>query len=248
MVKEDQPINYVWWPSRPMKRVETSYLKDLECGDCKSKELVRFLDPEIPIGERGAFCMDCTTNGKYPREKREIAKREIYVPGLPEEFKKANFENLDEKPKVFIDQAKSYAKNPTGFFLIGGNPGVGKTHTVAAIMNQVAKHKYIRYIQAMELYQKWYANSSSYLGLLETMQDVFLLTIDDFGHKMASDPYMEFLHMLFSSRKSNNRPTIILTNHNQEEFMDNVKTAIFSRVTCGITHRLEGRDRRQVRF
>ncbi|MCK5613634.1 hypothetical protein KAR91_67840, partial [Candidatus Pacearchaeota archaeon] len=51
MLKSDQPVDFVWWPTTPMKRVETCYLKDLQCDDCKSREMIRFNDPSFELKE-----------------------------------------------------------------------------------------------------------------------------------------------------------------------------------------------------
>lgn len=248
MLQDEQPIVFTYWPGCPTSEVKRCYLKDIECPNCKSKELVKCRDSEFPKKDDwGVFCYDCTINNRYPKEV-VTRKREIFIAGLPEEFEGACFENLNGKSEMFMNFAKIYAKNPEGFLVIGGKPGIGKTYTAAAIMKEVAKLKDVRYIDAMDLYQKWVESKGSYMGLLETFQEIFFLTIDDFGHRLASDSYKEFLHMLFSRRKSTKKPTIILTNMNRDQLAENTNAAIYSRISSGITQTLDGEDRRHSTF
>ena len=116
------------------------------------------------------------------------------------------------------------------------------------VMRKVCMTKPCRYIESTVLYQEYLREQNHFLGFLESLQDIFFLIIDDFGKKIFNPGYEDFVHMLLANRKSTKKPTFIFTNLNGHDFMDTAGLPIFSRVTCGITIRLEGKDRRKQNF
>ena len=249
MLEDEDMVTFVSWPGVDFD-IPPTKTSELECPACHGKNIAKLLCCHHRE-QKGAFCLSCCQEHRYPRIKEEqgVPEKKALLVGLPTEFMGATLEGIDDKPQAFINAVKAYADNPSGYFLMAGLAGVGKTYAAAAIMKNIEeKGKETRYIESMELYQEWLEVAPKYLHLLNMLQSIYFLIIDDFGHKSSSESYNEFLHMLFSKRKSTQKPTVIITNLTSEKMAENTKSAIYSRVTSNIILKLEGKDRRIRKF
>jgi DNA replication protein DnaC len=158
----------------------------------------------------------------------------------------------DDLKVAFIE----FARNPTGFLLLSGPNGTGKSTSAMAIYNSVTPfrlpaydHDIAIFINQAELNIWWGENISKYgetNSMLKTLTNTKLLIIDDLGTRTPSDSFMDFLYAVVDKRSvnRNTRGTIITTNLNSKDLRYKFSDPFYSRVASGICFRMEGADRR----
>lgn len=114
-----------------------------DCPICKNKGFVGFLSENN--GRYGMDVVFCQCN----KVRSSIAK--MNRSGLKNVIRDNTFERYEateEWQKNIKAAAMEYAKNPEGWFYIGGQPGSGKTHLCTAICREfLLENKGVRYMQ-----------------------------------------------------------------------------------------------------
>lgn len=126
-----------------------------DCEKCKNRGwIAKLVDKDN--GEYGHCIGECecsTIRKSIMRMKRS---------GLEDVIKEktfAKFETLEEWHKVVKQSAMEYAKDPAGWFFIGGQSGSGKTHLCTAICRELL-------LRGMETYyMKWIEDAPKLKGL-----------------------------------------------------------------------------------
>ena len=147
-----------------------------------------------------------------------------------------------------------FVANPTGFFLISGKNGNGKTFTAEAIFGRFyhPQNDNMFWNQA-DLKMKWqsiYAKYGSVDYFLEEILRAPLLVLDDIGTTTPTETFREFLYIIADKRhkKKHSQGTIITTNLNSESMRAMLGDAFVSRVASGRCVRHDGPDRRPMLF
>lgn len=161
---------------------------------------------------------------------------------------------INDKPEAYMKHVNEFVDNPTGFFLISGNNGNGKTFTAEAIYDRFWNpHTDNQFWNQADLKMKWqslYAKYGSVDYFFEEIVKAPLLVLDDIGTTKPTESFMEFLYGIVNKRDKfkNTRGTIITTNLNSNSMREMMGGAFVSRVASGRCVRHDGPDRRPMLF
>lgn len=150
-----------------------------QCNVCRNKGYIIKLE-EYEDGSFHQFCSDCKcveVRNSIMRMKRS---------GLKDIIKDYTFDKfIDSEPwqKSIKTAAMEYAKNPEGWFFLGGQSGSGKTHLCTAICREfLLAGKRVRYMLWRDDIVKIkgaVTDSEEYSKLIEQFKRVPVLYIDD---------------------------------------------------------------------
>jgi len=163
--------------------------------------------------------------------------------------------NINQKPPDFMEAIHKFHSKPTGFLLLAGTNGTGKTFSSKAIYNEyfVEDSDFKMILNQSDLNIKWQEQMekwNSTLYLLNQIVNTKLLVLDDIGTRVPSVAFMDFLYIIADKRheKKNTCGTIITTNLNAKDMREKFGDAFVSRVASGICVRYDGPDRRFNNF
>lgn len=156
---------------------------------------------------------------------------------------------------VIID-LKDYIENPSGYVLLAGENGTGKSHVGLHVYT--FQTPYV--LPAFDIDLAWFINQAelnmvysdanekygSAMGILKQACNTKFLVIDDLGTRNPSAPFMDFLYAIIDRRWNERKAkgTLITTNRGSMELRNNFGDAIFSRIASGRTYIVTGPDRR----
>lgn len=129
-------------------------------------------------------------------------------------------------------RAKEFAKKPSGWLLLMGGYGCGKTHLAAAIANhQLQQGKSALFVNTPDLLDHLRGtysphSTTSYDERFEQVRNSPLLILDDFGAHNASDWAQEKLYQIFNHRYASRLPTVITTNEDFESIEPRVRSRL----------------------
>ncbi len=153
-----------------------------------------------------------------------------------------------------MKHVNEFVENPTGFFMISGTNGNGKTFTAQAIYGHFWHPQGDNaFWNQADLKMKWqsiYAQYGSTDYFFNQIVSAPLLVLDDLGTTRPTDAFMEFLYAISNKREQlrNTHGTIITTNLNSKMMSDMFGGAFVSRVASGRCVRHDGPDRRPMLF
>ena len=116
-----------------------------------------------------------------------------------------------------VDQARGYAAAPSGWIVLLGPTGSGKTHLAAAIANErIEAGQPVFFVTAADLLdhlRSTYAPGSdlAYDEMFEQVRGVPLLVLDDLGGESATPWAREKLAQVLTHRYNERLPTVITT-------------------------------------
>jgi DNA replication protein DnaC len=125
-----------------------------------------------------------------------------------------------------------YAEQPTGWLLLIGGYGCGKTHLAAAIANtRVERGQPVLFITVPDLldYLRATFSPSSPAGYDERFDEIRtapLLVLDDLGAESATPWAQEKLFQILNYRHTARLPTVLTTNHELEEIPLRVRSRL----------------------
>ena len=223
-----------------MNNVQGS-LKEYDCSICRNKGCI------YTVRDNGASSLIryeiVTKPCKCKMIRREILR--MKDSGLSKIAKKNTFNSYktEEDWQQFIKKsALSYAKEPNGWFFIGGQSGCGKTHICTAIVTYLLrKGRVAKYM----LWQDDIARLKQLSNDYDRFDDVFncyrkvdVLYIDDF-FKIAGDDILTKADInmtlrLINFRYNENLTTIISSEKSMQEIIS-IDEALGSRIAemCG---------------
>ncbi len=144
--------------------------------------------------------------------------------GLPPEKR----ENL----RHAYEAARAFAENPSGWLLLKGGYGCGKTHLAAAIANRcIERGQPVLFITVPDLLDHLRAafSPTSPVGYDERFEEVRtapLLILDDLGTEAPTFWAQEKLFQILNYRYNARLPTVITTNHELEEIPLRVRSRL----------------------
>ncbi|MBQ8792034.1 MAG: ATP-binding protein [Clostridia bacterium] len=203
----------------------------------------------IPYIEPNHFCKKCndrgfTQEGKYCdcliEEINNILREESGFLSL-EDFDKANFDvtsNPEYSKKLYAKMKKwCYSNFDKTLIFISGQTGVGKTHLMKCMANELIKrHKVVTLTTSFAMHQDFLKSYASRdLEEKQVLLDKYLtaevLFIDDIGTELRQPNLtVSFLYQVLNERKLGKRPTVITTNLNFTDIMDYYDERISSRI------------------
>lgn len=141
-----------------------------------------------------------------------------------------------------FETAQQYAQNPTGWLLLKGGFGAGKTHLAAAIANyrisQALPALFIVVPDLLDYLRATYSPNSAvtYDERFESLRSASLLILDDYGAHSATPWAQEKLYQLLNYRYNAQLPTVITTNQELEEIDLRLRSRLADVTICQIVH------------
>ena len=216
-------------------------LGDPDCPHCGG---VGFLRVDVPLGhEKFGRLEACICRAG---EISDNARKRLYELSNLARLSHLTFENfsLSGNPKAefvspqevaslheALNASDEFAKNLTGWLLMEGAYGCGKTHLAAAIANAAVQRGvptlFITVPDLLDSLRYSFSDpTTSYEARFEEIRDADLLVMDDFGTQNATPWAQEKLFQIINYRYVNKLPTVITTNL----ILDEIESRIRSRL------------------
>lgn len=159
-----------------------------------------------------------------------------------ESFENSNFdlfENREFMKKLYEKMQKwccsDFQKN---LILLSGQTGVGKTHLMKCMANELIKrHKLVYLSTSFAMHQDFIKSLATRdleekNNLINKYLSPEILFIDDLGTEIRSNKEIttNYLYQVINERKMNNRPTVITSNLNIEDIIEYYDERIASRI------------------
>lgn len=189
--------------------------------------------------------------------KAEILEGRLKSAAIPEEFKTKSFTNYIQDPdnkRAYLaayEYVKQWGDKPKGI-IFNGSVGTGKTHLMAAIINNLMVKKQILPIFVntpeliAELREAQFKNGEDSLtNKLNKIKNCTLVCFDDLAKERMTDWVREQYYRIVNHRYINKLPVLITTNCSMDELGEKLGDATASRLTamCEVIE-IKGRDRR----
>ncbi len=146
--------------------------------------------------------------------------------------------------KVALGFSRRIAESPTGWLVLMGPFGCGKTHLAAAVANHREAQGYpslfVVVPDLLDYLRSTFNPSSpvSYDRLFEEIRSANLLILDDLGAQNTTPWAQEKLFQLINHRYNAELPTVITTSMSLDELDPRIRTRLLDRrlcTICGIT-------------
>lgn len=174
-------------------------------------------------------------------KKREIEKL-FSISNLGERFSKSIFESFldrngsDTAYKVAVKYVKTFKEWNGESLLLWGEPGNGKTHLAAAIVNELSKKGYIVVFQSVpELLQRIRStfnseNKENETQIMRALLECDLLILDDIGAEKTTEWVEEKLFNIIDGRYRKELPTLYTSNLEPKELKNQVGKRSYDRM------------------
>lgn len=174
-------------------------------------------------------------------KKREIEKL-FSISNLGERFSKSTFESFLDRNgsetayKVAVKYVKTFKEWNDESLLLWGEPGNGKTHIAAAIVNELSKKGYIVVFQSVpELLQRIRStfnseNKENETQIMRALLECDLLILDDIGAEKTTEWVEEKLFNIIDGRYRKELPTLYTSNLEPKELKNQVGKRSYDRM------------------
>lgn len=174
-------------------------------------------------------------------KKREIEKL-FSISNLGERFSKSTFESFLDRNgsetayKVAVKYVKAFKEWNGESLLLWGEPGNGKTHLAAAIVNELSKKGYIVVFQSVpELLQRIRStfnseNKENETQIMRALLECDLLILDDIGAEKTTEWVEEKLFNIIDGRYRKELPTLYTSNLEPKELKNQVGKRSYDRM------------------
>jgi DNA replication protein DnaC len=151
---------------------------------------------------------------------------------------------IDEHERTLMRQlygrAREFAQAPTGWLVMIGHPGTGKTHLAAAIANERRAAGHTAYFvttpDLLDHLRSAYAPDSkvSYDKVFDAVRTAPLLILDDLGAHSGTPWAQEKLFQLLNYRYNAALPTVITTNLRLDDQEPRIRARILDAGLCDV--------------
>lgn len=219
------------------------------------EQMIADLSNKEPGTLTGMTCSECLNRGyfyrvredgsRYTEECRCMTRRRnidrLERSGLSDMVKRYTFKTWDKtgrEQKAAYDVAMSFCNDPSGWLVVAGKPGTGKTHLCTAVCVEMMRREYdTRYIMWRDFAVTAKAtvnDADGYARLLDPVKTAKVLYLDDFFKTgKGQDPTTADVNLAFeilNHRYNDSRLiTIISTEYTVERMMD-IDEAVGSRI------------------
>ncbi len=222
-----------------MKADSTETTGNPDCPVCSG---VGWVTPDVSFGDPDfgkalpCSCVQVEWDAQGPQRLEQFSNIGPLV--------RLTFDNLipqgrypdEESQRLFraaYEASKRFAADPSGWLVLTGNSGSGKTHLAAAIANHCISLRVRTFFMVVpdlldHLRATFGPNSEvTYDELFEQVRNVPLLLLDDFGAQSSSPWAAEKLFQVLNHRFNSQLPTVITTNVS----LDRMDESLQSRLT-----------------
>ncbi|RJQ40158.1 MAG: AAA family ATPase [Dehalococcoidia bacterium] len=217
---------------------EPNGIANPKCPACKG---AGFVHPRLPSGKPDYSRVVTCRCLRHKLDNEQQARITRYSSGgIARRF---DFENFDpegrsadpgvrQKFRAALEAALAFAKSPSGWLVLTGQSGSGKTHLAAAIASQRLKEgQPALYISAPDLLDHLRAafapgSEIAYDELFDRMSNAPVLILDDLKAQSGSPWAREKLEQLLNHRYNHRLPTVIVTATSLEEFEERVRSRL----------------------
>ena len=221
--------------------IEIKTLGDPNCPQCKGAGYVRF---DVSFGhEKFGKLESCICRAK---DVAASARSRLFTLSNLERLGNLSFENFNasgnEKAKFMMPQereslqqafdvCKEFARSHSGWLLLEGGYGCGKTHLAAAIANHaVSKGVPTLFITVPDLLDSlrfaYNDPETTFEQRLDEIRTADLLVLDDFGTQNATAWSQEKIFQIMNYRYINKLPTVITTNLMLDAFEGRIRSRL----------------------
>ncbi len=174
-------------------------------------------------------------------KKREIEKL-FSISNLGERFSKSTFESFLDRNgsetayKVAVKYVKTFKEWNGESLMLWGDPGNGKTHLAAAIVNELSQKGYIVVFQSVpELLQRIRStfnseNKENETQIMRALLECDLLILDDIGAEKTTEWVEEKLFNIIDGRYRKELPTLYTSNLEPKELKNQVGKRSYDRM------------------
>ncbi len=206
---------------------------------------------DLPVGDpEFGKAQPCTCTLRTLAWERVVHLRQISNLGQLERFTFDQFmpEGIKlpaEKRKVLRDafqMARDFAEDPSGWLLLHGGCGVGKTHLAAAIANRrLALQQPVMFVVTPDLLDYLRAAFSPQSDVtfderFEQVRNAPLLILDDLGAHSATSWAEEKLYQIINHRYNARLPTVVTTNHRLEDLDERIVSRLADSLLSRVVH------------
>lgn len=216
-------------------------LGDPNCPHCHGAGYVRL---DVPLGdEKFGKLESCVCRAK---DVAENARARLFALSNLDRLSHLGFENFNpagnEKAKFMTPQEKEglhhaleaceeFARSQTGWLLLEGGYGCGKTHLAAAIANDAVSRGvptlFITVPDLLDSLRFAFADpETTFEQRFEEIRNADLLILDDFGTQNATAWAQEKLFQIINYRYINKMPTVITTNLMLDEIEGRIRSRL----------------------
>ena len=207
------------------------------CPLCRGAGYLRM---EAPVGSPNfgrLFPCQCKMPELLERSSARMDRRFTNL----EAFGDKTFASFDHSLPGVYDPFMSclkYASNPTGWLVLMGNYGSGKTHLAAAIANAAVERGLQTYFaiapDLLDHLRAAYAPNSetSYDDRFDAVRTVALLVVDDLGTENTTPWAREKLYQIFNHRYNHQFPTVVTSNVKLEEIEPRIRSRLCDQQLC----------------
>ena len=214
-------------------------LGDPNCPHCGG---AGYLRSDVPVGHPSFGRLEVCVCRQ--RDVSQQVRERLYSLSRLDELKELTFDTfqprgqkgLGEKQasslEMAFNQAQHYAKSLTGWLLLQGGYGCGKTHLAAAIANYAVgmgvPTLFLTVPDLLDMLRFSYdSEDTTFEQRFNEIRNASLLVLDDFGTQNATAWAQEKLFQIINYRYINKLPLVITTNLG----LDEIDARIRSRVT-----------------
>ena len=213
-------------------------LGDPNCPHCEG---LGYLRADHPVGhpDFGKLTI-CTCRGE--EISRQYTDKLFSFSNL-NELKELTFENFERKGKIGLgehqassiefayNQAVIFARSLTGWLLLQGKYGSGKTHLAAAIANLAVENGiqtlFITVPDLLDTLRFSYDDpDATFEERFEQIRQCQLLILDDFGTQNATSWAQEKLFQIINYRYINQLPLVVTTNLSLKEIEGRIRSRL----------------------
>lgn len=204
-------------------------------ADLDLSQIFEIPAPDFRQGSGGHAVLD--------RGARNLSTLPLHTDQTFENFSLRRQENFDldrkENLEEAFNKARRYSEFPSGWLVLSGLYGCGKTHLAAAIANeQVAKGRQTpMFVVVPDLLDHLRATFSPTAGttldrVFEQVKSVSLLVLDDLGTESATPWAREKLFQLLNHRYAARLPTVITTTAEIDQIDPRLQSRMLDKTRC----------------
>lgn len=247
-IHPDKIIRHVMWNGLQEPLPKPKRAEEIICPRCGGKE--GFYIPHIDTWSCVQSSCIQHNAGKPSLRTKEKVDKSLISCGVNEHYENANLRECNQKIEI-IKALSDFAKKPSGFLLLAGNNGTGKTYAACACLREFLAqgNTSARFFSISEMNLLWADNKkhgeSSFANRFLSPE---FLILDDMGLRAPSDGFLDTLFFILDKRQGNAQGTIVTTSKTSIKFKEFYGEDIFSRISSGKILKFEGEDRRRVEF